>query len=59
MALCDYAPCPAHGLNVPHTNGLCDGCRRERAKVERDDKDAHWNSLDIEGKLDYLRSKIE
>ena len=59
MALCDYRPCPVHGVGVPHTNGICDGCRNETAKIERDNVKSNWEVMSIEQKLDYLHDKIK
>ena len=59
MALIENKPCPHHGLKSQHCNGVCMTCSKEKRDAEKLKSDAHWESLSIEQKLNYLRGKVE
>lgn len=59
MAYFNYEYCWSCKAQTGHINGKCGNCASREALELNQKADKHWNSLSVDGKLDFLRGKIE
>jgi len=59
MALFNYQYCLICDKQTGHINNNCSDCASRAALELKQKADKHWNSLSVEGKLDFLRSRLD